>query len=82
MPCCSALPVMCSASGATVRSPGGYVGAFCCDAVGPHVGPCGRLLKESGRRRRVALLAQVDIDHLAVLVDGTVGVDPAPASRM
>jgi len=43
----------------------------------PHVGARDRLLKEGGRRRRVACLAQVDIDHLAVLIDGPIGVDPA-----
>ncbi len=45
------------------------------DAVGPHVRARDRLLEE-GRGRCVTRLTQVDVDHLSVLVAGTVGVDP------
>jgi len=50
------------------------------DAVRTHVSPRDRLCEEGRGRDRIPRLAQVDIDHLAVLVDGAVGIDP-PAGQ-
>jgi len=47
------------------------------DTAWPYVGPCDGLRKEGCRRRRVARLTQVDINHLVALVDSPIGVDPA-----
>jgi len=47
------------------------------DAAGPRLGPCGRLLKEGRGCCRIACLAQVHVNHLALFVDGPIGVDPA-----
>jgi len=41
-----------------------------------HVGSRDGLREEGRGRRRIVRLAQVDVDHLAVLVDGPVSVDP------
>ena len=49
------------------------------DAGGRHTGRGDGALEEGPRGRRVAVIAQVDVDDLAVLVDGAEDVPPAPA---